>query len=915
MNRLTTLVTAALFAALTACPGDGGGPDSAPQVPPSKPLTFDHPITQTGDSGDVGLTAEVPLVSAATCQSLLQNKQPLPTECYPFISIAKLPIPKSDDSKTDENKQSGDGKDSGADAKAKTDAQTAKEALCDPNGDGDYSDSTIINKDFFAAVKENYKSIEYYYNSATGLYKMDLFNTLNLFAPNLTSLKGIDCFKALDDVRILSNNMTQLDDFKDMIQLWSLDLANNKITDLSVLIALKKKQTSQGIKGLGGVYLTGNTIKDECQVFRLMEEGVDVLYEFKDYVASAKNCNHSLPYWETDILPDGCVPTNKANLLTAIKDINLENEIRKALGKPAAIDTVSVSDATKLNTLTVKSKEIKDLTGLQCFNKLQILNILDNKVSDLTPLATLTNLTILLANNNAIKNVGALKGLPNLVLVALISNEISDISPLIERGGFAINLSKNPNIKCDAIYKLKANDSGVAYDQCQVKTILAEAKFLPKSTAAKEDAQVHFSFNVQKGQIPPLTGQVDCSGKGGEAAKCGVSISAASVPGSLAEEFADFELMISSSTKTKWLLQSVSVIAKMEDGSEISVYSNPCVSQQTWYKDEYKFSAEDTAICVQVTGKNANTKAFTLELDAKNDSKEVENLNLSFNLPTPNVKTWVGGVVGKNKTLIYKNQTESKTKEKGPRYTISYPITSGTTILEALKVRVFNPGDFDYLYKDSCYFGENAKITLSPMCQKSDDDACGVNSGKLDSNMPRTKGKNCNEIPFIASSGSAGMPLTPQGPIVSSPTCFFDNMDVSVNVDDCHTVVGDDVDSCSQLSAVFKDSKGTVVATSPAQNLKGNNGNRTFNLKMTPKPACVGATLGTVVFTITDCGACDLDYAFQYIYLNKGSIMGASQGGPGGFVGGKTKDVSLPFPGAFTGPSVEVVNPQFGPAK
>lgn len=95
MNRLTTLVTAALFAALTACPGDGGGPDSAPQVPPSKPLTFDHPITQTGDSGDVGLTAEVPLVSAATCQSLLQNKQPLPDQCVALFAsfIDNLPPP------------------------------------------------------------------------------------------------------------------------------------------------------------------------------------------------------------------------------------------------------------------------------------------------------------------------------------------------------------------------------------------------------------------------------------------------------------------------------------------------------------------------------------------------------------------------------------------------------------------------------------------------------------------------------------------------------------------------------------------------------------------------------------------------------------------------------------------------------
>lgn len=93
MNRVYALVITALFAVLTACPGGGGGPESAPQVPPSKPLTFTHPIGQAGDSGDAGLTAEVPLVSAATCQSLLQNKQPLPDQCAALFAslIEKLP--------------------------------------------------------------------------------------------------------------------------------------------------------------------------------------------------------------------------------------------------------------------------------------------------------------------------------------------------------------------------------------------------------------------------------------------------------------------------------------------------------------------------------------------------------------------------------------------------------------------------------------------------------------------------------------------------------------------------------------------------------------------------------------------------------------------------------------------------------
>ncbi|MDO5133258.1 MAG: leucine-rich repeat domain-containing protein [Eubacteriales bacterium] len=81
------------------------------------------------------------------------------------------------------------------------------------------------------------------------------------------------------------------------------------------------------------------------------------------------------------------------------------------------------------------AERIRDLTGLESFEKLEKLCLIDNEIEDISPLKNLENLKHLNLGSNTISDISTLKDLKKLEYLYIWGNKISDISPLQDLTG------------------------------------------------------------------------------------------------------------------------------------------------------------------------------------------------------------------------------------------------------------------------------------------------------------------------------------------------------------------------------------------------------------------------------------------------------------------------------------------------
>ena len=98
-------------------------------------------------------------------------------------------------------------------------------------------------------------------------------------------------------------------------------------------------------------------------------------------------------------------------------------------------DISHLSSLTKLYTLAIVGNPLSDISPLSKLNNLTMLDLADDEISDISPLISLTDLTILCLQGNEISNISALSHLNNLVDLRLTQNRVEDISPLVENTG------------------------------------------------------------------------------------------------------------------------------------------------------------------------------------------------------------------------------------------------------------------------------------------------------------------------------------------------------------------------------------------------------------------------------------------------------------------------------------------------
>lgn len=261
MNRLTTLVIAALFAVLTACPGDGGGSGSAPQLPTSKPLTFTHPVSQAG--GDAGLDTGVPGTVAGGGSEDPNIDVNIPP---PGLTLEKCVAAKKAGEQMPVGCDSLVGAAASAAAKSMSESMTAAAAAVSsamsgfkmptislggfgaggdpvklPDGchqDGDVS-LAIADDNLRAAVR----SVVNKGTSSTQVTAYDALKLTWLEIPNkdgkdINSLEGLRCFINLQLLDVSGHPISSLTPISTLSKLVVLKISKTKVSDLAPLAKL-----------------------------------------------------------------------------------------------------------------------------------------------------------------------------------------------------------------------------------------------------------------------------------------------------------------------------------------------------------------------------------------------------------------------------------------------------------------------------------------------------------------------------------------------------------------------------------------------------------------------------------------------------------------------------------------------------
>ena len=122
------------------------------------------------------------------------------------------------------------------------------------------------------------------------------------------------------------------------------------------------------------------------------------------------------------------VPMATADDVVNIPDPNLEEGIRKGIGKP--VGDIYESHLLGLTVMYAWVGDITDLNGLEYCTNLESLHLSNNKISDISPISGLTNLKWLYLVDNQISDISPLSSLISLKVLDFIDNQIGDISPL-----------------------------------------------------------------------------------------------------------------------------------------------------------------------------------------------------------------------------------------------------------------------------------------------------------------------------------------------------------------------------------------------------------------------------------------------------------------------------------------------------
>ncbi len=127
---------------------------------------------------------------------------------------------------------------------------------------------------------------------------------------------------------------------------------------------------------------------------------------------------------------DGGISLKEAQAVTRMR---LGNELQSYIPEVAPITDISgLENFTNLEILDLSNHAVTDISPLQGLTKLTTLSLAGNPVADISPLAWLTNLKLLILSGSQAQEYTALANLVDLQVLLLDNSTISDLSPLAE---------------------------------------------------------------------------------------------------------------------------------------------------------------------------------------------------------------------------------------------------------------------------------------------------------------------------------------------------------------------------------------------------------------------------------------------------------------------------------------------------
>ena len=228
----------------------------------------------------------------------------------------------------------------------------------------------------------------------------------------------------------LGLNDAQLQQLPALYALDHLSLKNNQISDLTALSELK---------GLDELDLSGNQVRDIRALTKL--ESLRSLNLDRNPLTDCTELRTLRFLTNLSIVDTGVEEASVFTLAESLTDCAIR------FGTSGEEKLFFTGEVFPLNTgeLTLSQKNLTDISMLQGFSELKILNLSDNDISDIRPLMELSKLEKLNINNNAVSDLRPLIGLPNLVKLEAENNQISETTSVGSMGQLTeLDLRGNP---------------------------------------------------------------------------------------------------------------------------------------------------------------------------------------------------------------------------------------------------------------------------------------------------------------------------------------------------------------------------------------------------------------------------------------------------------------------------------------
>lgn len=269
----------------------------------------------------------------------------------------------------------------------------------------------------------------------------DVINLKNLeiIGQGVKSLKGVEQLKNLEKLGLYANNIKggQLMYVKDLVQLKSLDLAENKLLEIPDGAFDNLVNLEELVLDHTGINTLDRKMMSKLVSLRdlLIEENGFTNLDFLEDNTSIKN----ILFRDNKIKDISGVRNNKnlemfwggGNEVSDISVLKGQKELNYFSMKNNKISDISaLKDSTKLTNVYLSKNQITDISALEGKSFIKSLELDHNKISNIEPLKGLTNLERLYINDNQIRSFEPLKGLVNLRVLYLKNNLTDDYSPL-----------------------------------------------------------------------------------------------------------------------------------------------------------------------------------------------------------------------------------------------------------------------------------------------------------------------------------------------------------------------------------------------------------------------------------------------------------------------------------------------------